>query len=67
MLLFVDDIIVFSSKAGEHALRLENVMHRFDDANLQLRPGKCVFAKSQVLIWASRCEIRVLQHLLIRL
>jgi hypothetical protein len=46
--VFLDDIIVFSSTAEEHALRLENVMHRFDEVNLQLHPGKYVFAKSQV-------------------
>jgi hypothetical protein len=42
--MFLDDIIVFSSTAEDHALRLENVMHRFDEANLRLRPAKCVFA-----------------------
>jgi len=29
-------------------VRLENVLLRFDNANLQLHPGKCEFAKSQV-------------------
>jgi hypothetical protein len=47
--LFLDDIIVFSSTAEEHALRLENVMHRFDEANLQLHPGKCVFAVTSAI------------------
>ena len=32
----------------EHAQRLENVLQRFDKANLQLDPGKCVFAHPQV-------------------
>jgi len=32
----------------EGALRLENVVRRFDEANLQLHPGKCVFAQPQV-------------------
>ena len=43
-----DDIIIFSESAEEHALRLENVLQRFDNANLQLHPGKCEFTKSRV-------------------
>jgi hypothetical protein len=46
--IFIDDLIVFSRSAEEHALRLENVLQRLDEANLQLHPGKCVFAKLQV-------------------
>ena len=42
--MFVDDVIVFFNTAEEHAVRLENVLRRFDEANLQLHPGKCVFA-----------------------
>jgi len=37
--VFIDDVIIFSSTAEEHALRLENVLRRFDGANLQLHPG----------------------------
>jgi hypothetical protein len=29
-------------------MRLENVFQRFEKANLQLHPGKCVFAQPQV-------------------
>ena len=46
--VFIDDVIIFSKSAEEHALRLENVFRRFDEANLQLHPGKCVFAQSKV-------------------
>jgi len=45
---YIDDMIIFSNSAEEQALRLENVLQRFDNANLQLHPGKCEFAKSQV-------------------
>ena len=41
--VFIDDI-VYSKSAEEHAARLENVLRRFEEADLQLRPGKCVFA-----------------------
>jgi hypothetical protein len=46
--VFIDDFVVFSKTAEEHARRLESVLQRFDKANLQLRPGKCVFAQTRV-------------------
>jgi len=46
--VFIDDVIIFSNTTEEHALRPENVLHRFDEANLQLHPGKCIFAHPQV-------------------
>jgi len=39
--VFIDDLIVFSRTAEEHAQRLENVLQRLEKANLQLHPGKC--------------------------
>ena len=33
--VFIDDVIIFSKSAQVHALRLENVLQRFDQANLQ--------------------------------
>ena len=42
--VFIDDVIIFSKTAEEHALRLENVLARFEKANLRLHPGKCVIA-----------------------
>jgi hypothetical protein len=45
---FIDDVVVFFTSTEEHALRLENVLRRFDEANLQLHPGKCVFAQPRV-------------------
>jgi hypothetical protein len=46
--IFIDDIVVFSSTAEEHALRLENVLRRFDQTNLLFHPGKCMFAQPRV-------------------
>jgi hypothetical protein len=46
--VFIDDIILFSDTIEEHAKRLEHVLQRFERASLQLQPGKCVFAQSQV-------------------
>jgi len=41
---FIDDIIVYSKSAEEHATRLEKVIRKLAEANLQLHPGKCVCA-----------------------
>jgi len=46
--VFIDDVIIFSKTAAEHAARLENVLARFEKANLQLHQGKSVIAKPQV-------------------
>jgi hypothetical protein len=46
--VFIDDVIVFSKTAEEHAQRLAHVLDRFEKANLQLQPEKCEFAKQQV-------------------
>jgi transposase InsO family protein len=46
--VFIDDVIIFSRTVEEHALRLANVLQRFEGANLQLQPEKCVFAQSEV-------------------
>jgi len=32
--IFIDDLIVFSNTAEEHAQRLEEVLRRLDEANL---------------------------------
>jgi hypothetical protein len=42
--VFLDDVIVYCKSAKEHAARLEHVPGRFEEANLQLHPGKCAFA-----------------------
>jgi hypothetical protein len=36
----IDDLIVFSKTAEEHAQGLEEVLSRLEEANLQLHPGK---------------------------
>ena len=46
--IFIDDLIVFSNTAEEHAQRLEEVLRRLDEANLQLHPGKCEIAQPEV-------------------
>jgi len=46
--VLICDVIIFSRTVPEHAQGLENVLQRFDKANLQLHPSKCVFAQPQV-------------------
>jgi len=45
---FIDDVIIYSDTAEEHAKRLANVLERSRKANTQLQPRKCVFAKDKV-------------------
>ena len=44
---FIDDILIFANDIQEHARRLEHVLKRFDRANLQLQPGKCVILTTE--------------------
>jgi hypothetical protein len=39
---------VFSKTAEEHPQRLEEVLSRLEETNLQLHPGKCVIAQPEV-------------------
>ena len=47
-LIYLDDIIVYSSNVQEHISRLEAVFKRLADAGLKLKPSKCEFFKSEV-------------------
>ena len=40
----IDVVLKNYNMAEEHSLLLENLLYRFDEANLQLHPGKCDFA-----------------------
>ena len=42
-LVFLDDIIVFSSDLQEHITRLEHVFERLSQWGLKLKPSKCDF------------------------
>jgi hypothetical protein len=46
--VFIDDVILFSDTIEGHGSRLEQVLQRFQKANLQLQLAKCVFAQPQV-------------------
>ena len=40
-LVYLDDIVVFSSSPEEHLGRLVQVLERLKQANLKLKPSKC--------------------------
>jgi hypothetical protein len=46
--VFIDDVIIYGDTIEEHARHLEHVLQRFERANLQLQPSKCVFAQPKV-------------------
>ena len=46
--LYLDDIIIFSSTVQEHMSRLEEIFHRLKKANLTLKPSKCQFFQTEV-------------------
>ena len=47
-LIYLDDIIVFSSTFDEHLQRLANVFAALRGAGLKLKPSKCFFAQKEV-------------------
>lgn len=48
VLVFLDDLIVFSESIEEHEARLMRVLHRLRDYGLKLSPEKCHFFQSSV-------------------
>ncbi|KAG0953800.1 hypothetical protein G6F31_013346 [Rhizopus arrhizus] len=46
--VFIDDIIVFSTSAQEHATHLKLVLDRCNQANLRLKYKKCTFGATEV-------------------
>ena len=47
-LIYLDDIIIFSSNFEEHLEKLQAVFQRLSNNNLKLKGSKCEFFKSQV-------------------
>ena len=47
-LLYLDDIIIFSSTFDEHLSRLDSVFQRLHEAKLKLKASKCHFLKDRI-------------------
>jgi hypothetical protein len=48
VLIYLDDIVLFSNTFDEHLKRLRNVLTRLRQANLTIKPSKCFFAHFKV-------------------
>ena len=47
-LIYIDDIIIFSSNFDEHMERVEQVLQRMREAGLKLKPEKCQMLQEEV-------------------
>ena len=48
VMVYIDDIVIFSKNLEEHAIHLELVLARLADYGLQIKPEKCKFARSEI-------------------
>ena len=48
MLIYIDDIVIFSKTKEEHFVRLRKLFGRLSKANLKIKLAKCSFLKSEV-------------------
>ena len=48
VLIYLDEVIVFSNSFTEHVDHLRQVFQKLRDANLKLNPKKCVFGQEKV-------------------
>ena len=48
LLIYLDDIILFSTTVDEHLIKLDEVFERLKKAGLKLKPAKCELLKNEV-------------------
>ena len=65
-LIYLDDVIVFSSTFEEHLERLEAVFTRLQEHNLELKASKCRFLKSRLPTWVMKSLRPVLRQIMRR-
>ena len=49
LLIYLDDVIIFSPDFDTYIQRLDEVFHRLSQAGLKLKPSKCSLFQSEVL------------------
>ena len=49
LLIYIDDIVIYSSNMEDHIRTLDEVLGRLSKAGLKLKPSKCDFFKNEVL------------------
>ena len=54
LLVYLDDILVFSNTFEDHLSSLEKVFQRLEQINVKLNPEKCEFAKTEVAFLGHR-------------
>ena len=47
-IIYLDDLIVFSKTLEEHVFRLRAVFEKFKQAELKIKPSKCVFFRQEL-------------------
>ena len=60
-LIYLDDIIIFSSTVDEHLERLVRVLDRLHTAGLKLKPENVLSSRNQCRSWATSSQKKVLQ------
>ena len=48
VIIYLDDIIIFSKSPQEHIQRLRGVFQKLHEAGLKLKPQKCEFFKTRI-------------------
>ena len=56
LLVYIDDVIVYSQNLEEHRTKLERLFNRLVAANLALQPEKCHFLKTEVVFLGHVCS-----------
>lgn len=60
-MVYIDDIIIFSTTFNQHLARLEMVLERLKKANIKLNPSKCHFLQDSIIYLGHRVSGKGIQ------